>query len=313
MVWRTEAKVLSEAAQKSVSAETHPEERGRPARARCAIRSGKRFLGRALRQLPKDLAQREGQGGRLGDIGAYADEARARRLRPEGVGLRAIVGEQHRRDLLQLVQNAHGVVAPDVRQGVVARGRSVWGQGIEEVDGLAVFGAKSRRGGPVFPLDVEHDRRSRPVQEVGDHDADALSRPRRRVEQDVFGAPEGQHPSTVLAEQDAVRRPQSLTEDLSSAREPRPPMQRPAQAGGDAQTDEGDDQTGCESSDLEPARKLRIGLEPPQPGGKARQVQPWSQLMQTGQRDHKRQGDPQQDRAQRGCHDQQPSHPGREG
>ena len=66
-------------------------------------------------------------------------------------------------------------MAIDVAERVVSGGAAVAGQGIEQVDGLAVAGAKTRGDVVVLALDVEHHGGAGPVQKVGNDDADALA------------------------------------------------------------------------------------------------------------------------------------------
>ena len=94
-----------------------------------------------------------------------------------GLGARRI-GIEHRRDALQ-------VVDPQVRDGgdvgerIPAHGLAALGERIEAIDGLALSLAVAGGDRPVLALDVDANERSRPVEAIWDHDADALARSRR--------------------------------------------------------------------------------------------------------------------------------------
>ena len=73
----------------------------------------------------------------------------------------------------------------------------------ERVDRLAVLGAVAGRDVVVLALDVEHDDRVGPVQQVRDHDADALAAARRRRQHHRQLAGQREEAPAVAADQDA--------------------------------------------------------------------------------------------------------------
>src|SRR3546814_5349517 len=89
----------------------------------------------------------------IGDrkIGPDADKGGSRRIRPEW--LSALGGhEQHRGDLLQLDHNLVRIGAVDVAERIITGGSALRIGRIEQVNGLAVFLAKTRRGFTILTI-----------------------------------------------------------------------------------------------------------------------------------------------------------------
>ena len=76
-------------------------------------------------------------------------------------------------------------------------------EGREGVHRLPVLGAVAGRDVVVLALDVEHDDRVGPVQQVRDDDADALAAAGRRRQHHRELAGQGEEPAPVAADQDA--------------------------------------------------------------------------------------------------------------
>ena len=183
--------------------------------------------GIAAGELAEDLAQGEGQVGRLGHIGADADEAGPRRLVPEGVGVLRR-REEHGRDLLEFVQGLDRIAPVDVAERIIARGAPLGIERVEAPDRLAAAGAVAGGGDPVLLFDVQHHDRARPGQEVGNDHADALASPGRGVEEDVLGTVEDQGTAFRLADDDAGSHPQPGTGDLRAIGPARGAVERAA-------------------------------------------------------------------------------------
>src|SRR3546814_14578419 len=75
---------------------------------------------------------------------------------------------------------------------------------IEQVNGLAVFLAKTRRGFPILTLHIEDDDRLLPWQQVRDDDADPFARAGRGLNDTVLIAAEGQELPALLSQDNPV-------------------------------------------------------------------------------------------------------------
>ena len=79
--------------------------------------------------------------------------------------------------------------APDLEQRIVACARPLGVGGIEaDADASERVLPPAGRQGPVLPLDVVHQDRVRPGEQVGDDQPDAFARPGRGEDEDVLGA-----------------------------------------------------------------------------------------------------------------------------
>src|SRR3546814_1640144 len=90
---------------------------------------------------------------------------------------------EHRGDLLQFEQTLNRVGPVDVAERVVAGRAAFPVRRVEQDNLLAAFAAETRRDFVVLTLNLEHDNRIRPLQQIGNDDADALARSRRGFEQ----------------------------------------------------------------------------------------------------------------------------------
>ena len=190
------------------------------------------------RGLAQHLADRARQRRGFEQDEAEAQEQVARLVVEEGFGrgAAAVVREEDLADGQQVADavqraGAHG------GQRVPAVAARVLVEGREGVDGLAVCGAVAGRDVVVLALDVEHHDRVGPVQQVRDHDADALAAAggRRQHHRELAG--QGEEAATVAADQDAglaVVAGEARALDLGGVREARIAMQRAARpCGGD--------------------------------------------------------------------------------
>ena len=101
-------------------------------------------------------------------------QAQSDKERPRFLGPELLLGKNQMGDLLDVIDPAARFVA-DKFERVVAVRPAFGVAGIPEKDLLAVTCAKAACLLEVFPLDVMHEGRARPVQQIRDHDPDAFS------------------------------------------------------------------------------------------------------------------------------------------
>ena len=142
----------------------------------------------------------------------------------------------------------------------------------EGIDGLAVLGAVAGRDVVVLALDVQHHRRVGPIEQVGDHHADALAAAGGRRQHDRELARQRQELAAVAANDDAwlgrraTSTQQARTRDFGQVCKPRIAMQRAAISCGSEERHREHDQqrqTGCgDRADqlFAPPRIIRIGF-----------------------------------------------------
>src|SRR3546814_9982904 len=85
--------------------------------------------------------------------------------------------------LLQFDQDLNRVGPVDIAERVVAGRAAFPVRRVEQHNLLAALAAETRRDFVVLTLNIEHDNRIRPLQQIGNDDADALARSGRGFEQ----------------------------------------------------------------------------------------------------------------------------------
>src|SRR3546814_6607404 len=90
---------------------------------------------------------------------------------------------------------------------------------VEQHNLLAALAAETRRDFIVLALNIEHDNRIRPLQQIGDDDANALARSGRRFEQYMLHLAHHKEAVADAAEHNALFRAKARLADFAFARE----------------------------------------------------------------------------------------------
>src|SRR3546814_7766430 len=89
---------------------------------------------------------------------------------------------------------------------------------VEQHNLLAALAAQTRRDFIVLALNIEHDNRIRPLQQIGDDDANALARSGRRFEQYMLHLAHHKEAVADAAEHNALFRAKARLADFAFAR-----------------------------------------------------------------------------------------------
>ena len=125
-----------------------------------------------------------GNVGEARDVQTDPQKQRSGRRRPERIDAGVLLVE-HVRDALQTVDAQRWVVR-DVAERIPARGVAGFGKRIEEEHGMALARAMTSGDHVVFALRVDADQRVRPLEEIRDDDACALTAARTRDDGDAL-------------------------------------------------------------------------------------------------------------------------------